>query len=84
MTEKKRSGRKEVKSAIHYHHASQQPKRLPNGTPTACAKILGLLDKEEQSTEFCSRKLELNTIYNAYSNESPFKYNISILEWGGV
>ena len=28
------------------------------------------------------RQLELNTIYNAYSNESPFKYDISILEWG--
>ena len=29
------------------------------------------------------RKLELNTICNAYSNESPFEYNISILECGG-
>ena len=31
---------------------------------------------------FAFRKLELNVIYNAYSNESPFKYYISIL--GGV
>ena len=45
--------------------------------------ILELLDIEEQGTEFCFRKLRfIIMIYNAYSNESPFKYYISIL--GGV
>ena len=29
--------------------------------------------------DFAFRKLELDTIYNAYSNESPFKYYISVL-----
>ena len=45
--------------------------------------ILELLDIEEQGTEFCFRKLEFITIYNAYSNKSPFKYYIGILG-GGV
>ena len=29
-------------------------------------------------------KFEFNTIYNGYSNESPFKYYISILEGGNA
>ena len=33
--------------------------------------------------DFAFRKLELDTIYNAYSNESPFKYYISVLGGGG-
>ena len=41
-----------------------------------------LLDIEEQGTEFCFRKLKFITIYNAYSNKSPFKFYISIL--GGM
>ena len=32
---------------------------------------------------FAFRKLEFDTIYNAYSNKSPFKYYISILGVGG-
>ena len=28
--------------------------------------------------EFDFIKLELNTIYNTYSNESPFRYHISV------
>ena len=34
---------------------------------------------EKQGTMFCFRNLEFNTIYNAFSNKSPFKYHISIL-----
>ena len=42
-----------------------------------CLKI------EEQGTELFFRNLEFNTINNAYSNKSPFKYYISISEgWG--
>ena len=39
---------------------------------------------KSRALSYAIRKLELNTINNAYSNESPFKYNIIILEWGGV
>ena len=46
--------------------------------------ILELLDIEEQGTEFCFRKLKFITIYNGYSNKSPFKYYISILGGWGV
>ena len=46
--------------------------------------ILELLDVEEQGTEFCFKKLKIITIYNAYSNKSPFKYYISILGGGGA
>ena len=46
--------------------------------------ILELLDIEEQGTEFWFSKLEFDMIYNAYSNQSPFKYHISILGRVGV
>ena len=39
---------------------------------------------KSRALSYAIRKLELNTIYDAHSNESPFKYDISILEWGGV
>ena len=35
-----------------------------------------------RALDFAFRKLELDTIYNAYSNESPFKYYISVLGGG--
>ena len=41
-----------------------------------------LRDIEEQGKEFCFRKLEFDTIYNAYLNKSQLKYHIIIL--GGV
>ena len=41
--------------------------------------ILKLPDIEEQGTEFCFKKLEFYTIYNAYVKKSPFTYYISIL-----
>ena len=44
--------------------------------------ILELRDIEEQGAEFCFRKHEFNTIYNAYGNISPSKQYISIA--GGV
>ena len=37
---------------------------------------------KSRALNFAFRKLEFDTIYNAYSNKSPFKYYISIL--GGV
>ena len=39
---------------------------------------------KSRALSYAIRKLELNTIYDAHSNESPFKYDISILEWVGV
>ena len=36
-----------------------------------------------RAIHFAFRKLESDTIYNAYSNESPFKYYISVLRGGG-
>ena len=35
-----------------------------------------------RALDFAFRKLELDTIYNAYSNESPFKYYISTFGGG--
>ena len=37
---------------------------------------------KSRALNFAFRKLEFDTIYNAYSNKSPFKYYISVL--GGV
>ena len=36
-----------------------------------------------RALNFAFRKLEFDTIYNAYSNKSPFKYYISALGGGG-
>ena len=38
---------------------------------------------KSRALNFAFRKPEFNTIYNTYSNESPFKYYISILGGGG-
>ena len=38
---------------------------------------------KSRALNFAFRKPEFNTIYNAYSNELPFKYYISVLEGGG-
>ena len=43
---------------------------------------LNYLIYKSRAIHFAFRKLEFDMIYNAYSNESPFKYYISIL--GGV
>ena len=34
---------------------------------------------KSRALNFAFRKLEFDTIYNAYSNISPFKYYISVL-----
>ena len=51
-----------------------------------CKKNVGegmqLLEIEEQGTDFCFRKFEFNTTYNAYSNKLSLKYYIIIL--GGM
>ena len=39
---------------------------------------------KSRALDFTFRKLEFDMIYNAYSNESPFKYYISILGGGGL
>ena len=39
---------------------------------------------KSRALSYAIRKLELNTINDAYLNESPFKYNMIILEWDGV
>ena len=44
---------------------------------------LNYLIYKSRALNFTFRKLEFDTIYNAYSNESPFKYYISILGGGG-
>ena len=44
---------------------------------------LNYLIYKSRAIHFAFRKLEFDMIYNAYSNESPFKYYISILG-GGV
>ena len=44
---------------------------------------LNYLIYKSRALNFTFRKLEFDTIYNAYSNESPFKYYISILGVGG-
>ena len=36
-----------------------------------------------RALSFAFRKLALNMTHNAYSNKSPYKYYISILEGGG-
>ena len=38
---------------------------------------------KSRALNFAFRKLEFDTIYNAYSNKSPFKYYISVLGEGG-
>ena len=43
---------------------------------------LNYLIYKSRSLNFALRKLEFDTIYNVYSNKSPFKYYISVL--GGV
>ena len=57
-------------------------KMRSNSKTNFVTNILELLDIEELFTEYCFRKLKFTTIYNTYSNKSPFKYYISIL--GGV
>ena len=38
---------------------------------------------KNRALNFAFRKLEFDTIYNAYSNELPFKYYISVLGGNG-
>ena len=45
--------------------------------------LLNYLIYKSRAINFALRKLEFDMIYNAYSNESPFKYYISILRGGG-
>ena len=45
---------------------------------------LNYLIYKSRAIHFAFRKLDFDMIYNAYSNESPFKYYISILRGGGV
>ena len=40
---------------------------------------LNYLIYSKRAWDFVFRKLEFNTIYNAFSKKSPFKYYISIL-----
>ena len=44
--------------------------------------MLERIDIQDQRTYCCLQKVESNNLYNAYLNESPFKYYISIL--GGL
>ena len=44
---------------------------------------LNYLIYKSRALNFTFRKLEFDTIYNAYSNKSPFNYYISILGGGG-
>ena len=38
---------------------------------------------KSRALDFAFRKPEFSTIYYTYSNESPFKYSISVLGGGG-
>ena len=55
----------------------------PGFVDIACICLNYLIHKSMALT-YAIRKLELNTINDAYSNKSPFKYNIIILEWGDM
>ena len=57
-------------------------KMRSNSKTNFVTNILELLDIEELFTEYCFRKLKFTTIYNTYSNKSPFKYYLSILGGG--
>ena len=39
---------------------------------------------KSRALNFAFRKPEFDTIYNTYLNESPFKYDISVLGGGGA